>query len=209
MIINKLSSPSVGVLEVEEIEGMDVDEGEKDGLEEEGKMDGLEEERKKDGLEEEDEGDGLEKEGEGDRDVENEGEGEGDRDEKGGLETGDTNEEMAPIEDDKIKGVLVVAITTVGKEEENKEVLKEKAVVDSIGDEDIVIREDTTEVVNINDDEKLSIEDISLLLGTGVVTVVVTIGISIELFDTVINDEVLKPFLMDKKKTSYKHHDNC
>ena len=133
------------------------------------------------------------------------GEGEGERigDEKGELETGD--EEMASIEDDEIEVMIVVAITSVGKEgEENKEVLKEKEVVDSIGDEDIVIREDTTEVVNINDDEKLSIEDTSLLLGTGVVTVVVTIGISIELFDTVINDEVLKPFLMEKKR----HHTN-
>ena len=137
---------------------------------------------------------------------EREGEGEGDRDEKRELEIGDTNEEMAPIEDDKIGDILVVAITFVGKEEEaNKEVLKKKDEVDSIGDEDIVIREDTTEVVNIDkDDEKLSIEDTSLLLGTGVVTVVVTIGISIELFDTVINDEVLKPFLMEKRKTSYK-----
>ena len=128
--------------------------------------------------------------------MEDEGEEEGNWDEKG--ETGD--EEMASIEDDKIEVIIVVAITSVGKEgEENKEVLKEKEVVDSIGDEDIVIREDKAEVVNINDDEMLSIEDTSLLLGTGVVTVVVTIGISIELFDTVINDEVLKPFLMEKK----------
>ena len=86
--------------------------------------------------------------------------------------------------------------------------LKEKEVVDSIGDEDIVIREDTTEVVNINDDEKISIEDTSLLLGTGVVTVVVTIGISIELFDTVLIDEVLKPFLTEKRKHYTKHHDD-
>lgn len=191
----------VGVgVEGEEIEGMKVDEDE-----EEGKGNELGEEGESGRLEEGGEGGELEEKGEGGCDVEDEGEEEGNWDEKG--ETGD--EEMASIEDDKIEVIIVVVITSVGKEgEENKEVLKEKEVVDSTGDEDIVIREDKAEVVNINDDEKLSIEDTSLLLGTGVVAGLVTIGISIELFDTVINDEVLKPFLIEKRRHHTKHHDN-
>lgn len=161
----------VGV-ECEEIENMEVneDKGEKERNELEGEGDWLEKEG---------EGVGMEEKEEGGWDVEDEGEGKENWDEK--EETGD--EEMASIEDDEIEVMIVVAITSVGKEgEENKEVLKEKEVVNSTGDEDIAISEDKAEVVNINDD--------------------------IELFDTVINDELLKPFLMEKRRHHTKNHDN-
>ena len=108
--------------------------------------------------------------------------------------------------DTRVEMLLIIVISIIGDEEEREE---KKEVIDDeieIGDEDI---EETMEVEGINEDEKkLSIEDTSLLLGNGVVTVVVTIGISIELFDTVINDEVLKPFLMEKRRHHTKHHDD-
>ena len=114
------------------------------------------------------------------------------------------DEERDKSEEDTIVEMLLIII--IGDEEEKEEKKEVADEIVSIGDVDI---EDTMEVEGINEDEKkLSIEDTSLLLGTGVVTVVVTIGISIELFDTVINDEVLKPFLMEKIKHYTKHHDN-
>ena len=114
------------------------------------------------------------------------------------------DEERDKSEEDKIVEMLLIII--IGDEEEKEEKKEVADEIVSVGDEDI---EDTMEVEGINEDEKkLSIEDTSLLLGNGVVTVVVTIGISIELFDTVINDEVLKPFLMEKRRHHTKHHDN-
>uniref|UniRef100_A0A1X7VH73 Uncharacterized protein n=1 Tax=Amphimedon queenslandica TaxID=400682 RepID=A0A1X7VH73_AMPQE len=118
--------------------------------------------------------------------------------------------DMVEVEGDA--AVLVAAMSTTediedeveGEGEDDNDEIEDKGVDVSINVEDdnkekdvLSVEEKVLAEGNIEDVRRLiSIDDdISLLLDTGVMTVDVTVEANIEIFCTVVSDNVLKPFL--------------